>query len=198
MDFQALTLPAVGLLLATSLILLLSRDWRWSVGALAGQYLGVFLLTALSWPLEMAVAKLVAGWFAGAVLGMTRVGIKTESETTSSRPSGRLFRLLAAALVLLAILSIAPPTVEWVPEIGLHQVVGGYILIGMGLLHLGLTALSMRVVLSLLTILSGFEILYAVVEDSTLVAGLLAVINLAIALVGAYLLSNTLPEEDTL
>jgi hypothetical protein len=56
------------------------------------------------------------------------------------------------------------------------------------LLHLGLTAQPLRVVLGLLTVLSGFEILYAAVESATLVAGLLAAVNLGLALVGAYLL----------
>ena len=43
--------------------------------------------------------------------------------------------------------------------------------------------------IGLLTFLSGFEILYAALENSVLVAGLLAAINLGLALVGAYLAS---------
>jgi hypothetical protein len=39
-----------------------------------------------------------------------------------------------------------------------------------------------------MTVLSGFEILYAAVEGSVLVAALLAIINLGLALVGSYLL----------
>ena len=66
---------------------------------------------------------------------------------------------------------------------------------GMGLLHLGLTNHPFRVTLGLLTVLSGFEILYAAVETSTLVAGLLAGINLGLALVCAYLLVAPLLEE---
>ncbi|MGE5375620.1 MAG: hypothetical protein ACM3XO_11245, partial [Bacteroidota bacterium] len=61
-------------------------------------------------------------------------------------------------------------------------------LIGMGLLHLGITSYILRVVIGLMTVLSGFEILYAAVEGSILVAALLATINLGLALVGAYLL----------
>jgi len=52
------------------------------------------------------------------------------------------------------------------------------------------------VVTSLLIAISGFEILYAVVENSTLVAGLLAIVSIGVALVGAYLLSNLPDEED--
>jgi hypothetical protein len=63
------------------------------------------------------------------------------------------------------------------------------------MIHMGIASRGIRVILSLLTLLSGFEILYAVVETSTLVAGLLAVINLGVALVGAYLLSDDVEEE---
>jgi hypothetical protein len=50
-----------------------------------------------------------------------------------------------------------------------------------------LNAHPLRVVLALLVFFSGFEILYAMVERSTLVAGLLALVNLALAMIGAYL-----------
>jgi predicted phage tail protein len=58
----------------------------------------------------------------------------------------------------------------------------------MGILQLGFRTDPLSSVLGLLTFLSGFEILYAAIEQSTLVAGLLAVINLSLALVGAYLI----------
>jgi hypothetical protein len=46
-----------------------------------------------------------------------------------------------------------------------------------------------------MTVLAGFEILYATVEGSILVAALLAVINLGLALVGAYLLIASNAEQ---
>ena len=73
---------------------------------------------------------------------------------------------------------------------------GSLLLIGMGLLHLGVTDHILRVIIGLMTVLAGFEILYATVEGSILVAALLAVINLGLALAGSYLLiaSNAQPE----
>jgi hypothetical protein len=65
----------------------------------------------------------------------------------------------------------------------------------MGLLHLGLTAQPLRVVIGLLTVLAGIDIFYAVIESSTLVAGLLASVNLALSLIGAYLIVNPTIEE---
>jgi hypothetical membrane protein len=71
------------------------------------------------------------------------------------------------------------------------------LLVGMGLIHLGMTTRPLRVLLGLLTTLSGFELVYAAVENSVLVAGLLAVVTLGLALVGAYLLDTLSPQEET-
>jgi hypothetical protein len=65
---------------------------------------------------------------------------------------------------------------------------GSFMLIGIGLLQLSLSSYPLRVIMGLLTILSGFEIIYAAIETSTLVTGLLAGVNIGLALVGAYLL----------
>ena len=69
-------------------------------------------------------------------------------------------------------------------------------LAGLGMLHLSISAHPLRVVLGLLTFLSGFEILYATLETSTLVAGFLNLFNLGIALVGSYLLAAPTLEVD--
>jgi hypothetical protein len=194
--FSRLTLPAVVLLVATSLTLLSSHRWRWCLFALALQYAGVFALTVLNWPLALAAVKLVAGWMAALVLAVTvRSSPDLWVEEEHTRPGGALFRLFAAGLVALVVASIAPRIADWMPGVKMEQVWGGLILIGIGLLHLGLTAQPLRVVFGLLTVLSGFEILYAAVETATLVAGLLAAINLGLALVGAYLLASPGPED---
>lgn len=218
--FESLAFPAVAWVLITSLMALLSRNWRATVTGLALQYVGVFALAALRWPLEMAVAKLVAGWMASAVLGIaaseaifvspersgtnrippgTYHSLLQESET--AWPSSRVFRILAAGLIWLTVYSLSSKAASWIPGVGLAQAWGGLALIGMGLLHLGLTARPLRVVAALLTALSGFEILYAAVESSALLAGLLAATHMGLALAGAYLLitnevRTTSGEED--
>jgi len=194
--FDQLAFFAVVLISMTSLVLLIGQDWRVSISALALQYLGVFELVGLSWSLELAAVKLVAGWMAGAVLGMALLGIPDEARKGERLVLGSvLFRLLTAGLVWLVAFSIAPQLSARIPGIKYEQVLGGIILIGMGLLQLGLTALPLRITIGLLTVLSGFEILYAVVETSTLVSGLLAGVSLGLALVGAYLLTIPTMEE---
>ncbi|MGZ9234467.1 MAG: hypothetical protein ACXW4E_03000 [Anaerolineales bacterium] len=185
---------AVVLMVITATGLLLTRDWRWSIILLAVQYLSMFVLTLQHWPLGMASVKVVAGWMSAAILGMTRSGISRDDlDEESTQPRGRLFRLFAACMVVLIVTVVTPSVDTIMADPGFAVTGGSLLLIGLGLLHLGITENVLRITMGLMTILSGFEILYSAVEGSVLVAALLAVINLGLALVGAYLLvaSNT-------
>ena len=188
MNFELLALPVVFLISLTGIILLVSPDWRVSIAALAVQYFGVFVLVVISWPLEMAIVKLVTGWMVCAVLALAKAGSSESIIEEQGTVMNVLFRLLAAGLVGLVVASTVPRILVWVPEITIEQLLGGWVLIGLGLLHLGLTSSALRATLGLLTVLAGFEILYAAVETSVLVAGLLAAVSLGLALAGAYLL----------
>ena len=187
---------AVLVIVVTSVGILLARDWRWCIILLSIQYLGAFILTLQHWPLGMAAVKVVAGWMAAAILGMTRSGLSNEfTNEESSWPRGRLFRMFAACIVGIVAAGAVPRVETMMADAGFAVTAGSLLLIGMGLLHLGMTAQVLRVVIGLMTVLAGFEILYSTVEGSVLVAALLAVINLGLALVGAYLLIASGSEE---
>ena len=180
---------AVVVILVTSVGLLLVRDWRLSIILLAVQYLGMFILVLQHFPLGMASVKVVAGWMAAAILGMTRSGLSAQGfDEESIWPRGRLFRLFAAAVVGLIVSAITPGVSTIMADAGFAVTSGSLLLIGMGLLHLGITVSILRVTIGLMTVLSGFEIIYSAVEGSILVAALLAIINLGLALAGSYLL----------
>jgi hypothetical protein len=103
--FESLIVPAISLISITTLFLLLSVDWRLSIICLALQYVGVFLIVALSWPLSLAVVKLVAGWMAGAVLGMALIGAPGNNSLESGiNLANILFRIMAALLIGLIVL----------------------------------------------------------------------------------------------
>lgn len=188
---------AVIFLLVTSTGLLIARDWRWCIILLAIQYLGMFILTLQHWPLGMASVKLVAGWMSAAILGMTRSGFPSQMiDEQDIWPRGRLFRLFAAGIILLIVSAVTPTVDTIMADVGYAITGGSLLLIGMGLLHLGITSYILRVVIGLMTVLSGFEIIYSAVEGSILLAALLATINLGLALVGAYLLiAQNAPQE---
>jgi hypothetical protein len=91
----------------------------------------------------------------------------------------------------------ATPRIEAaIPGLGWQVIAGSLLLIGAGVAHLGMTSDTLNVILGLLTMLTGFEILYAAIESSILVAGLLAVTNLGLGIAGSYLLlAGTSPLE---
>ena len=187
MGFQSWV--AVVIIMVSSTGLLISRDWRWRLSLLAVLHFGIFSMTIQYWPLGLAAIKLITGWMGCVILGMTRIttGVRLPEEV--SWPQGRAFRLLAASLVVAATASIAPDLSSRLSIITLPVAWGGILSIGMGLIHLGMTSQHSRVIVALLTILAGFELLYAAVEGSILVAAMLATVDIGLALVGAYMLS---------
>lgn len=209
---EIVALPLVIMLGITSILLISVVDWRIRVALLAIQYFGVFILISQSWPVSMAVSKLIAGWIAGAILGMALV---SKPLTTKKPLNPRLspfqfspqvprfriypaavFYFLATLLVGIFVVSISPIVKTWIPGLTIDQIAAGLLLIGMGTLQLGFRAEPFSTILGLLTISSGFEILYAAVERSILVAGLLAASTLGLALAGAYLILSPQIEEE--
>jgi hypothetical protein len=181
-----ISIITVILLALTSSIMLLSQRWRWSMIALAVQYLAVFWLVGLVWSVSMSAVKLVVGWMVTAMIGASQLSDDYVENKFPDLP-GLLIRLLSIAMVAMLVISIGPSLVN-VFQTGMVLIWGGLILVGMGFLQLGLSTRVSRIILGLFTFLSGFEILYASLESSVLVTGLLALINLALAMVGVYLL----------
>jgi hypothetical protein len=193
--FDRLSLLAVVVLVITTLFLLLSQNWRLNILALAVQYLAVFALTALVWPFGLAAIKLVAGWMAGAVLGASQPDASLVEDPQAASSTTFIFRLLVSMLIWLLVFTLAPAIANLV-SLPYQLILGGSLLIGMGLVYLGMTTRPLRVLIGLLTTLSGFELFYSAVENSVLVAGLLAVVTLGLALIGAHLLDVLAPKGE--
>jgi len=187
---ETYALVPVVLVGMTSLVLLFNPNWRWTLLAVAAQYLAVAWLVGLSWPVGLAAIKLVVGWMAGAVLST----VQADADAPSEPLSGRLFRLIVAALLLVVIFTLPSSMRAWL-QVTQPVFLGAIILTGMGLLQVSMTANPLRMVLGLLTFLAGFEVLYAALQFSVLVAGLMAAINLGLALAGTYLLSTAQQKE---
>src|SRR5688572_28272753 len=179
----------VLLILVSSGAMLISRDWRIQLASLAVQYMAAFWLITRHQPFMIGSAKLVTGWMVVAALGMTRLSLAdTDEDQATFGPNNRWFSFVLLGIVALITAGATPRIEGVIPGLGLYVIAGGLLLISTGLVHLGLTSDILRVIISLLTLIAGFEIIYAAVENSILVAGLLSLTNLGLGLVGAYLL----------
>jgi hypothetical protein len=186
-----LSLLAFILIVISSMTILVFRDWRFNAVALAVQYLAAFALVTRVWPVGMAVIKLIVGWMATATLAMTCLRQKRPENTNESTAS-LIFRGLTGLLVVLVIFVIAPILQEAIfPQLNLILLQGGLMLIGMGLMQMGTTSDPYLTIISLLSLLSGFEIIHAGLELSTLLTGLLAIVNLGLSLTGVYFITKS-------
>ena len=194
MIINSISIFVVVLLMATSLLIFLTKSWRWKIIFLAVQYLAAFWLVSLLWSLGLAAVKLVVGWMVCAVLGASHH--EEDPEPINLTSSGTLFRVIVTLFVWFVVYSIAPKVAEFIPT-GMVILWGGLLLTGVSLIQLGMTTEIKASLIGLLTLMSGFEILYATVENSILVTGLLAMINLSLALAGSYLLSSRQMEDSS-
>ncbi|MFH1184460.1 MAG: hypothetical protein V1755_05410 [Chloroflexota bacterium] len=193
---QVLAWVAVGVVAVTATGILLARDWRWNLGFMAGQYLGAAALASTHWPIGMAAALLVTGWMGVAALGMTLTALPHQSAfTDESWPQGRAFRLFMAGMIFVLAAGLTPRVQDFMAGVEPPVVAASILLAGIGFLQLGTSSQIARIMLGLLTVLTGFEVFYAAVEGSILVAGMLSVVILGLVLAGAYLLNASIPED---
>lgn len=203
---EMLVAAAAGLVGVTATALLVLWTWRWRLIVLAAQYVGVFFLVQASWPTPLALTKLIAGWIAVIVLWLASSALPAAGSKKPRRFSqptwltadvfpGAVLRFLASLMVIAAVISILPQATTWLGSQDDLTVFGGLVLVGLGVLHLGMSARPFGICLALLTFSSGFEVLYAVVETSALVAGLQAAINLGLSLAISYMLIE--PAEES-
>lgn len=172
---------------ATSLLLTVLANRVARIALLALQYAAVAWLTGLSLPLEVAAVKLVAGMIACGILAVT----ESLRDASEPRPYGRElgtgFRFFASILVLVAALGLGQGNWMGVPDISQEAILGSTVLMAMGFLQLGLFGSAFRVGIGLMTVLSGFEVVYSLIEPSLAVLALIASVQIGLAMVVSYL-----------
>jgi len=188
-----LAIVAVLLIIISNVVLIVFNQWRWIAIAWAFQVFAIFWLTTLSWSVSQSAVKLVGGWIAIAIVSAARPEniLERDSEAVAA---GFGFRFLCVGMTWLLAFSISPSIQNIVPA-RIEIIWGGILLIAGGMLQLGLSRNIVRIILGLLTFLGGFEALYASVESSVLVSGLLAIINIGLAWFVIYFLAT--PGEGT-
>ncbi len=173
----------VVLVAATAFVLIIVERPGFQIGILAVQYASVAWLSSLALPPQVAAVKVVAGMITCGVLALTVAGSRSPAESVA----GRAFRVIAAILIMAAAIGIGQTNWMRVPDIRQEAIMAAAILMSMGLLQLGLFRSPLRVVIGLITLLSGFEIAYGVIEPALAILALLASVHIGLAMVVSYL-----------
>lgn len=185
---------AVLILIITTTVLLLINQWRWMSIAWAFQVFSVFWLTTLSWSISESIVKLLGGWITIAIVSSTHPDSMLENEKESIS-TGFGFRFLIAGMIWLLSFSITP-VIQTLIQARIEIIWGGMLLFASGLLQVGLAKNYIRTIIGLITFISGFEVMYASIESSVLVSGLLVFITIGLSWLTIYF--NMVPGDSDL
>jgi hypothetical protein len=197
--------PAAWILLGTGMMIALFLDWRLSLLALIVQYLVASLLFFDLLNPQLAIIKLFVGMFVCLILYWTarQVDYGRSPDTTwhirseqkahlgpVSIPQSLAWRLAAIGIALLLVAILAWGFSFYLP--GLPPDLGYINLAILLLIALGMAGVitsrdPLSGGMSVLTFLTGFELYFAALDQSTRTLALLAALNFIVALVVSYL-----------
>ncbi len=194
-------LPLMAGLLMAAAIAFLTSDWRLSLTALLVQYLLVGAALASAIRTEVAIVKILVGVLVVSILYITArrtqdVRGPFDRAQADVRVLGVEFRLAAGPLglpvrflvVILAVLAILRLFQSYdLPFIDTSTALAAAWLALLGLIGLLLSDHPLRTAIALLTILAGFDLVYAQLETSLAVVGFWGALLILTALGFAYL-----------
>jgi hypothetical protein len=209
--FMAGVPAMVGLVLA-SITIFLASDWRLSLTGLLVQSVLVGITLTRVVQAELAIVRILVGVLAVSILYLSgRHAHEVKGASIVERPESRFLglrigwgagplglplRLLAVVLVGLAVLQffgvyrlLLPALDSGEPTVPLDIAFVAFWLGGIGLVGLVLSGEPLRVAPALLTILAGFDLVYANLESAPAVIGFWGALNLLAVLGFAYLTS---------
>ncbi len=195
------TAVLIGLLIAAGLLVVLV-NWRLLILILGAQYLLAGLLLSRAVPIELGMVKALVGIMICPVLYITARRVKwghLEDDLEDTAPKSRLswliapglpVRLITALMGLVLSVSLAlrnPLAITGEQLVSRDLTIGIFALLLLGLLNMATHENPLKVGLGVLSLLSGFELFYTVIEPTLTIVGLLGLTNLIIALAISYL-----------
>jgi len=202
-------IPAALTIAATAGVVFVIRDWRYSLLALAIQYLVAgFLFVDVLVP-HLAFTKVLVGIFLCIILyisarqvnwGQLPVDV-SEDEVVNTQEDRMLrlgpyrtsteipFRIFLLLMIVLATWSFAQTRAYQLPSVPDYFNIAIYVLGALGLFTVSLTSEPLKAGMGMLMFFSGFELFYAGIDQSLAVLAFLAVANVCLALVTAYLMA---------
>jgi len=204
LQFISQEILLLGLIISAGTILV-TRDWRLLLLALLLQYILVGLILSRLVRPDIAVLKIMIGAFICPILFLSArqvtVNIPSgpaiiQQEWRIPAATGWVFRLLMSLVILLVTVTIGE--MFGLPGLSPTLTIAVYWLVLIGLTTLIITENPLKSGIGLLTILTGFDLFYTILEHSLLITGLWGAANLLIALAISYLTvaKGANPEEE--
>jgi len=181
---------AVAGVALTGALLVVLNNHRGLVVALAAQYVLAGWLAANFLGPGVAGVQVLGGLLVSVIVWLTWEKLdrtRRQSPMGADLMSRTSFRWIVVLLVLFAAWGLGRRAWLGLPGLTSDGTLGATFLMLLGLLQASLYRVPMRVVVGLVTLLSGFGIAYGAVESSLSVIALMIVVHLGLALAGSYL-----------
>lgn len=202
--------PAVVGLILAAVAIVVTSDWRLSLTALLAEYVLLGLALTRFIQAEVAIVRILLGALVVPILYLTARQVQDHRDrqgegeqgprflglpmSWAAGPLGLPLRLLVVLLTALALIRFFPNYTGLLPVLAVGQagvspaiVFVAFWLVAMGLVGILLSSDALRVAPAVLTILCGFDLVYAGLEGNLAIAGFFAALTLLAALAFAYL-----------
>lgn len=185
------SIQVIGIIIIVSASLLpfAMPNWRILITALAAIYLSQFIFIFYQSTPLFAVINLIIGWMACAVIGISSLRLGLVSDIEPQR-LGISFRLMSAFFFILTAFALSIDAYSWLLKVPYILLSAGLTLLFTGVLQMSFYHHPLRVIISLLVFLSGFELIYYTLESSLLVIVLIGFVKIGLAFIGTYLISQ--------
>ncbi len=180
--------------IAATLVIMILEDWRWTVFGLAMCYLIGFILIVQIWPLPLAAVKLISGLMGAVQLSLAKFN-SLDQGTEERSLSFRIFLVLVLSISWIIVTATISKLNEWIP-ISYTNLYIGLVILFAGITKFAISQKVFDIIVGLLVFLSGFDIIYSSLEGSALVTGIYSLIVLSICILGSYLESKTVQEDQ--
>lgn len=187
-----LQIIAIIVIVAASLLPFAIPNWRVLISVVASIYLIQFLFLYYQSATILAVINLIIGWMACAIIGISSIRLGLVDEIDPQR-FGIPFRLISAFFFTLTAFALSISAYNWLNKIPYILLASGLTLVFTGLLQMGYYHHVLRIIVSLLIFLAGFELVYYSLESSMLVIVLLGAVKIGLSFIGSYFMN--LPGE---
>jgi hypothetical protein len=187
---------ALAILILSCGGLLLARQRQWRVAWLFLLYIPFTLLLNQSWPLSMALLRLITGWIVTTSIAIAlQSGRGLQERDHPFGPDTSFFYIQGLALLVVIGIGatrafsilITPPA---------PSLIGSIVLLGSGIFLFGFNTATFPYLSGILVFVNGFELLYASVESSSFLLFLLTALNLLAGLAISHHLASPVAKGD--
>lgn len=176
----------IAILIAALFGLIIADSRRLIVIAFCTVVLILFSNNVQFWTFGFSLSKLLTGVMSILILVLSpERNVGTNSKVPGT---GKIFNVVGFGFCIILVFFTINITSQFL-VISHDQVIPALLILLCGFIMLGISQDSFRIIIALLTVITGFEVLYGAVEQSLLINGFLAAVELLVALVGSYLIT---------